>query len=108
MEVKTFEIRDEATFIPVLATCLANPTLAEKFLLGRTGFNEPFGRFVILTRLAAVDRTQYDPHSWGGRTMPVAHQYIVDNWNELRSGQVVDVEFILGETKEPKRSEAFL
>ena len=27
------------------------------------------------------------------------------NWQELRDGDVIDVEFILGETAEPKRSE---
>jgi len=34
-----------------------------------------------------------------------AHKYIKEHWDELRSGSVVDVEFILGESKEPKASE---
>ena len=39
------------------------------------------------------------------RTKPVAHQFIEKNWSTLKDGDVVDVQFILGETAEPKRSE---
>lgn len=34
-----------------------------------------------------------------------AHNWIIDHWQELKDGDVVDVQFILGETKEPKVSE---
>ena len=37
--------------------------------------------------------------------MPVAHNYIIEHWHELKDGDVVDVQFILGETKAPKVSE---
>ena len=37
--------------------------------------------------------------------MQVAHRFVIDNWATIQSGQVVDVEFILGETKQPKCSE---
>ena len=49
----------------------------------------------------------YDPFAWGSdtRTYQVAHQYIIDHFDELESGAVVDVEFILKETTEPKKSE---
>jgi hypothetical protein len=39
--------------------------------------------------------------------MPLAHQHIEQNWDLLNDGDVVDVEYILGETSEPKRSERF-
>ena len=53
-----------------------------------------------------------DPYKWeslglGPRTMPVAHNYIIENWHDLRDGDVVDVEFILGESSAPKTSERF-
>ena len=39
------------------------------------------------------------------RTRPHAHAYIEQHWHELRDGDVIDIEFILGETAEPKLSE---
>jgi hypothetical protein len=34
-----------------------------------------------------------------------AHNFIQAQWDTLTTGDVVDVEFILGETLEPKQSE---
>lgn len=117
MDVKLFEIRDAGTFIPVYAfRCrpsdsseAAHEAHRENWLLWRSGFsNMADDHHVILGRLeaAGVNRNaSYDVHAWGGRTYPVAHQHIVDNWNQLKSGDVIDVEFILGITKAPKTSE---
>lgn len=62
--------------------------------------------YIIVVKLDGVD-AEYDPHSWeyGGRTIPSAHQYIIDHWKELKSGQVLDVEFLNGESAEPKITE---
>jgi hypothetical protein len=51
-----------------------------------------------------------DPYSWGirnkgPRTFPVAHNWIIDHFDEISDGDVIDVEFILGETKQPKTTE---
>jgi hypothetical protein len=45
---------------------------------------------------------------WRGdaHTKPQAHQYIEQHWRELKDGDVIDVEFILGETDVKKTSEA--
>lgn len=115
MITKAFEVRDKATFIPVVAILMVPngwPSLldnSERFLLRRSGygFDHPS---VLLCRMEAsgTDRNAtYDPYSWSDRTFTVAHCYIEKNWNTLNSGDVIDVEFILGETKEPKRSERF-
>jgi hypothetical protein len=29
--------------------------------------------------------------------MPSAHEYIQDNWDKLKSGDIIDVEILLGE-----------
>ena len=120
--VKLFEVRDRATFIPVMAVKLMHGGAgdphagAERFLLRRAGYDasqidplaqEPFGLspYVLLIRLA-IGGAHYDPYSWdGGRTMRIAHMHIIEHWNELASGQVLDVEFILGEKPAPKLSE---
>jgi hypothetical protein len=111
MTTKLFELRDKATFIPVIAIQVISDaplTPQEYYLLSRAGYG-PASDCVILIRAecAGIDRNAtYDPYSWGSaRTFPVAHLHIIKHWDELKSGDVIDVEFILGETTAPKTSE---
>ena len=39
------------------------------------------------------------------RTIQTAHKHIASNWQSLTSGDIIDVEYILNETKEKKISE---
>lgn len=117
LQAKTFEVRDAMTFIPCVGI-LCDPdtlrgpdgmlplTLADGYLLGRAGYHET--RCVIFTRLDGHDSNiaPYDPVDWGhNRTMRIAHEYVLDCWDELESGAVVDVEYIMGVRDEPKESE---
>lgn len=127
MEVKLIEIRDYATFIPAIAIALvlgdANRIVedshemhereAEKYLLRRAGYSdirivsstdEPY---ILLTNLNGGTQAHYDEYAWPNRTMRVVHHYLIHNWLKVRSGDVVDVEFINGGTTEPKNSERF-
>lgn len=118
MITKAFEIRDKGTFIPVLATKMVPADGVdyeiERYLLRRAGHGFDFPS-IVLCRMEAsgVDRNAtYDPYSWyswggGSRTMTVAHSHIEKNFDALKSGDVIDVEFILNETKVPKTSERF-
>lgn len=117
METKLFELRDRGTFIPIIATLMCSDDPAEVYLLRRTGYSGecpkksllPFLHPLILLDRLTGGCSDCDPHSehgGGKRTFPTAHQYIQDHWSELVSGQVIDVEFILGETDHPKVSEA--
>ena len=116
MEVKLFEIRDRGTFIPVMAVRLIVNEMGdagevEFFLLRRAGYSkdqilisqaEPY---IILCKLDGIE-AQYDPFAWPNRrTMGTVHRHIIDLWQELKSGDVIDVEFLLGETQTPKKSE---
>jgi hypothetical protein len=135
--VKLFEIRDRATFIPVMAVHLlarakearlqSQPALNppspnaigsmvnddhEEFLLRWAGYaqaqitNADAPPYILLTNnLGGGGSWEYDPYNWDNRSMKAAHIYIADHWNDLISGQVIDVEFILGESKTPKVSE---
>lgn len=109
MEIKLFEVRDAGTFIPVCAIRLQGRTEQEGWLLGRGGYGFPGydRRYVVLFRLPAEERVNHSPHAWGHnpRTMWLAHEYIEARWDDLESGDVVDVEFYLGLRAEPKRSE---
>lgn len=114
MVTKTFEVRDRGTFIPVIAVKLRPACEGDRYLLARSGYGvspDDQAEYVLLSRLAGGDglKAETDPHSWYGgapvRTMLVAHQYIIDNFDKLESGQVVCVEHLVGERPEPKRSE---
>jgi hypothetical protein len=131
--VKLFEVRDRGTFMPMMAVrllvrqpdfrhahdrSLSESQFAihdnrEEWLLRRAGYgqneildhadeHEPY---VILIKLDGTE-CQYDPFAWPNRrTLTTAHLYIRDNWSKLTSGQVIDVEHILGESDQPKESE---
>lgn len=115
MQVKLFEVRDVATFMPMMAVRLGVQQEAAEsnlFLLRRAGYSlhqlmqptpEPY---VILLKLDGV-QAHYDPFSWGSPRMAALHQHIIAHWNMLDGGNVLDIEFILGESKQPKLSERF-
>jgi hypothetical protein len=111
MKLKLFEILDRKTAIYMFAfRARSEPTLeVERYILSRGGYgpsNE--SDCVVLGYLSCPTPMRgctYDPHAWGGRTLPVAHAHIAAHWDSLASGDVIDVEFILGETAAPKLSE---
>lgn len=106
MQAKALEIRDDGTFIACLAVDNNPANAAQRRLLRRCGFPCDGRPNITITHLSADGtKASNDPYSWGGRTWPTAHNYIIDNWGKLKDGDVVDVEFILGERAQPKVSE---
>ena len=114
MEVKLFEVRDEGTFIPCVGMKLTHRTREEKFLLRRAGYaedqiapgysdqDEPY---ILFGNLFGKGLLNYDAFAWPNRTMARAHMHVITNWANLKSGDVVDVQFIHGETPAAKVSE---
>jgi hypothetical protein len=111
VEVKLFEIRDIATFMPVLCVRLRSTTEEERYLLARAGFGLDYKdqrQYVQMVNIAGGSGVSTcDPHGWtgGASTLPEAHRHIIKHWDELESGDVVDVEYILGLSDHPKLSE---
>lgn len=101
LEVKLLEIRDRGTFIPCMGILVCRN---DGQLLWRAGFGDT--PLVILINLSTME-CSYDPYGWRtrARTMPNAHAYIQANWGNIAAGDVIDVEFILGETTVRKVSE---
>ena len=109
MIAKALEVRDTNTFIPVLCVDM-NPhnegSIAQRYLLRRCGYACDYEPNIVMTRLDGSGEATNDPYAWGrSRTFPVAHDYIIKHWRDLKDGDVVDVESILGETTVRKRSE---
>lgn len=105
METKLLEIRDEATLIFALCVNMNPVNEFQRKALRRYGYPCDGRPNILITHASGGQRADNDPYSWGGRTYPVAHKYIIENWDLLKDGDVVDVSFILGETKEVKISE---
>jgi hypothetical protein len=107
MEVKCLEIRDSGTFIPVICIRPVAENEAQRWLLRRDGYRGDDGERCIIMIDAQCRGVSYDAYDWpaSARTKRVAHNHIAENWRELKDGDVVDVEFILGETFRPKLSE---
>jgi hypothetical protein len=105
MNMKMFEILDVMTFIPVLCIEMKSENEQENYLLNRLGFASK-KRYIQLVWVSS-GRTEYDPFKWGDRTLFNAHLFIRDGWDDLESGDVIDVEYILGETDKIKKSERF-
>lgn len=105
MEIKLLEIRDSGTFMPHMAIKLEPRSEEERWLLARAGYGS--SQDYILFHPLCTNEIQYDYYSWqrGARTVPIAHKYVYEKWNELKSGDVIDVQVILGETSEKKISE---
>lgn len=115
--LKYVEIRDVGTTIP--AVCFRpsaiynysgafNPIVGKvvSYGLERTGYSR-HNQCVVLMRLDDC-RAKNDPYEWGNssRTMTAAHAWIDENFDRINHGDVVDVQFILGQTNTPKISEA--
>ena len=100
METKLFEVRDRGTCMSVMATAMdtmANCSERERKILKHAGY----GRRLILFGVAHGGPFSYDPYDWGNeRTRFTAHRYVEQNWDDLSSGEVIDVPFILGESTE--------
>jgi hypothetical protein len=105
MIVKALEIRDAGTFIPAIAINTVGDNLEQRYLLSRSGYAS-HGRTIIVLRLADCGAS-YDPYGYEVRdgTMRVAHIYIEKHFDELRDGDVIDVEFIAGIRSTSKVSE---
>lgn len=113
MIVRVIEIRDRHTYIPAVAMRMipvsevrhaghaTESMLARASLYRSVGFWS--GGQVILMRLADQE-AHADVYDWANsRTMQTAHKWLEESFDAVEDGQVVDVEFILGEKAESSK-----
>lgn len=107
MQTKCFEIRDAGTFIPVICIWPVPDNEEQRYLLRRDGYRGDPSENCVIYIDAQCRNVAYDPYDWpaNSRTHRVAHHYIRQNWHTLVDGDVIDVEFILGESSTRKQSE---
>lgn len=105
MDIKLFEVRDIGTLMPVMVTKIAARNSKEHWLLRRVGLGTD-GSYEFLYTVLNHGESGWDCYEWGDRTRHISHKFIEENWDDLDNGQVIDVEYILGETLEPQMPEA--
>jgi hypothetical protein len=90
----------------VIAIKLSADNARERALLNRAGYGEGMDYFMVFD--AQGGYATYDPFDSpldSGRTLHIAHRWIEQHWDELETGDVFDVQFILGETTSAKESQ---
>lgn len=108
MEAKLFEVRDSGTFIPVICIKLVPTNEADRYLLSQSGYGKDIEQQANYLLYAELAGGMFE-YEWGGhanRTRAVSHEYIQEHWDHLTSGDLIDVQFILGETSHKKPSQA--
>ena len=80
---------------------------AQRYLLRRDGYQGDLSEPCVIMIIAQCRGVAYDCYDWKDPTHKVAHNYITEHWGKLLDGDVIDVQFILGETSERKVSERF-
>lgn len=110
MEVKVIEVRDRATFKPVIALKVAPENERERYLLARSGYgteSEEQNKYIILMNSRKPFNADYSFYDvTPGSTMQVIWLYLIDHWDEVEPGQVLDAEYLRGESDNPKQSES--
>lgn len=100
MACKYFEVRDRATYVPVVAVRLDDNHITRRAGHASLGSDAA----VLVTSLLSYQT--YSSYGWDeGRTMRIAARHIGEFWDSLNDFDVIDVEFILGETSIKKVSE---
>ena len=102
MKSKMFEIRDYGTTITAIAIKTDPDNVNEFNHFRRGGWGN---ESIILIKTNGEAHCEYDAFNWNNRTMLTAHQYIEEHYDELENFEVIDVQYILGETDEKKVSE---
>lgn len=103
LETKVLEIRDAATYIPVLAIRMVSEDPVQQYYLSGYPTDVPL---IALVKIQGSMEAHYDAYDWvGNRTMQNAHDYIQRHYYALKDGDVVDVEVLLGLRATPKISQ---
>ena len=106
MTTKILEIRDNFTRILAVAIQAKGDTPAEKQALRACGYPED-GSSIILMDLNnnKASNDPYDPIWGANRTMRMALDYVIQHWDQINDGDLIDVEFLNGTRAEPKTPE---
>ena len=98
-ETKVLEVRDRWTLLVMMATKVANSPLTHWVGIA------PEKDYVVVTSLNSQMECGANPYVFENLRTREAVRYIIENFDNLKDRDVVDIEFILGEVDKPKVSQ---
>jgi hypothetical protein len=102
IDIKLIEVRDMCTNITVFAFRTCDTTAVEDYYFNREGYGVDT---VVMGRLATME-ANIEHYGWeNNNTLFVAHSYIEDHFDELKTGDVVDVAFLNGRRDAPVKTD---
>ena len=115
MNTKLIEVRDRGTRVHVLAIRFSAENEAENFILSSAGYgmnNNDYREYIIMLDINTPIRVWFNSFDCEvankyARTFPEAHKELETNWDKYQSGDVLDVQFVLKETDQPKQSDRY-
>lgn len=104
-DVKVFELRDRMTTISIMCIKIdmTEVTEPDRFIIRRSGWGSD-AKMLYMINLSTC-QCIFEAGRWNSATYDVAHQYIEEHWYDLKGGEVIDAEYIRGESERPKESE---
>lgn len=88
---KYLEVRDSCTCMPVLAVPIEINRMTRS-----VGFVS--GQFILVTKLVNT-QTHHSPEYWPDEWHRSVHRAILDNWEILKDGDVLDMRVVRGEAQ---------
>lgn len=104
IESKFLEVIDDSTWIPVIAFKVLPQNRFETDLMMRSGYGYSAPDYIFLMKVYGENpEVNHDVYGWprGTRTMPLAHQYLYDNWDSIKSGEQILVNKMIEEKEKP-------
>lgn len=98
METKVLEIQHSGQKVPVMVVRLDPASKQEQhlFVMAGYGFSPDVQReYFLMVEMKKMGGANIDPFSWKERTLQEAHNYIRCNWLHVRSGDTIDLDYIL-------------
>jgi hypothetical protein len=111
MESKLFELRAASTLQVILAIKISSINDKERLLLAHCGFgncNLETERYILLLCIdggSDDEPATTDCYKHNFSEMVTAHKYIIKYFDEINTGDVIDVDFINGFSSFPKPSD---
>jgi len=105
--VKFLEVRADGYFLSMLAVG-AYPTIdklndREIWILNRAGRSAKHTQILLMDLVSGA--SSWEPGNWTDRETTITHVHLLSNWKSIKSGDVIDIQYILGERKTIRLSE---
>lgn len=102
VEAKMLAVMDTCTRIPLIAFKVSPNTMKEGIMLERHGFTINPHQYTFFYDLNS-GTCSYDPYKMNDfHTLTPACRHIERNWDSVKSGDLIDVEYMRGDTDAPR------